>query len=293
MPQKSGSDITKSGASFTVPSGYYSSSYTGTIASGALRTPSYSTNTSTGAVTITYGVSTAGYLATSSPTWTFTPFTKRASVAQTVTPSTTGSKTVTIPAGYYPTAETITIAKATGGAQVATGTVSASRTTTISGLGFTPKGIMMLYGSNPIIDSDLNAYTFYAINTTSGTGRYSTQNGTSSGGGGTFDDPPLSRIVPAYSYYDTSYLYLGDVRLSALLEMAWGFTGLVSDEGVSAYTLYDWAYEGFDPGGGGSSGKIASFGTFSGTASFASGSVTITISSSYWIGGSWTYVCWG
>ena len=96
MPQKSGSDITKSGASFTVPSGYYSSDYTGTIANGALRTPTYSTNTSTGAVTITYGVSTAGYLATSSPTWTFTPFSTGAIRTPTASANTsTGAVTIT------------------------------------------------------------------------------------------------------------------------------------------------------------------------------------------------------
>lgn len=298
IPSRTGNDVTTSGATFTIPAGHYASAYTGNISNGALRTPSYSTNNSIAEVTITYGVSTAGYLATSTPTWTFRPFGNvRASVVSTygstITPSTTGTKTITVPAGYYPTAETITIAKATGGMQVATGTISASNTTTISGLGFTPKGIMMIYDSTPFIDSDLNAYTFYAINTTSGTGRYSTQSGTSSGGGGTFDDPPISWIIPAYSAYDTSYLYLGDVRLSVVFELGWGYTGLVSDEGVSAYTLYDWAYEGFDSGGSSSSGKIAGFGTFSGTVSFASGSVTITIGSSYWVGGNWTYVCWG
>lgn len=279
MPQKTGSDITKSGASFTVPSGYYSSSYTGTIASGALRTPTYSTTASTGQVTITYGVSTAGYLATSSPTWTFTPFTKRASVAQTVTPSTTGARTVTVPAGYYPTAETITIAQATGGAAVAVGSISGAESFVISGLSFTPKGIFaILPGGGLYSDSDINVYAFYAQNTTTATVCYSSGSTTS----GTQATKPLSATngLSLISTTDDDGYTWGDIPMSVL--DAW-LVSPISDFGVSGYYIgEEFSY---------SSSSTDAY-TTTATVTYASGSVTVNLSG-YYVSGTFYYVVWG
>jgi len=308
MPQKTGSDITKSGASFTVPSGYYSSSYTGTIASGALRTPTYSTTASTGQVTVTYGVSTAGYLATSSPTWTFTPFTKRTSVVttygSTITPSTTGTKTITIPAGYYPTAETLTIAKAAAGGAAQTGTISASsRTYTIS-TSFTPKGFMMI-SSSYYFDGDLNLMSLWAFNSsTSASGYYETSSSGSSGSGtytvvtsdlfgSLFYDPPDSTA----SDYEPAELVLPGDFTSAMYASVLdpyltnpasyyveGSDATLGDLGWSDYAVYS--------SGGGSSGSTGAYPVSGCSVSYSSTGITVSVNSSYYCP-TMSYVVWG
>lgn len=301
IPSKTGSDVTVSGASFTVPAGYYASAYTGTIASGTLRTPTYTTTTSTGAVTITYGVSAAGYLAVSSPTWTFTPFTKRSSVAQTVTPSTTTAKTVTVPAGYYPTAETITISKATGGSQVQTGTVSASSKVYTISTSFTPKGVMMISTSTYDFDGAENLMSIWAFNSaTTASGWYEVAEEVSPdeymaitsdlfGSGyldpadstasdyedvtviipGTYTSANYASVLDDYLYNPASY-YTADSTLN-LGELGWS---------LYAYQM-----------GGGS--QVTAYAVSGCTVSYSSTGVTIDISGGGYYCPSMTYVVWG
>ena len=150
MPQKSGSDITKSGASFTVPSGYYSSDYTGTIANGALRTPTYSTNTSTGAVTITYGVSTAGFVSTSTSTTTVTPFTVRTNSGYVYLAA---GASYAYSSGYYPNSHGCTAA---AGANAKSGTITSSYNELyVSGLS-SPSNIMLMLESKNDVSEDIH-----------------------------------------------------------------------------------------------------------------------------------------
>ena len=284
IPTKSGSDVTTSGATFTVPAGYYASAYTGSIANGVLRTPSYTTTASSGAVTVTYGVSTAGYLATSAPTWTFTPFTKRTSVVttygSTITPSTTSTKTITIPAGYYPTAETLTIAKAAAsGSPVAVGSVSGSTSFVVSGLSFTPKGIFAILPNGGIYaDDDINVYAFFAQNSTTATVCYSS----GSSEGGTHGTKPLSATdgLSLISTTDDDGATWGDIPMSVL--DVWLYEP-ISDWGVSGYYIGDtFSF---------SSSSVDGY-TTTASVSYASGSVTVNLSGCY-VSGTFYYVVWG
>lgn len=115
---------------------------TGSMGNATLKTPTLTANNATtGTVTINYGVSTAGYAATSSPTTTATiPFTIHSSVSGTTDlGSAGGSKTFA--AGYYPYSHGVS---ATAGMQIAEGDIDPSSYTITVNTSFTPKGFFMI-----------------------------------------------------------------------------------------------------------------------------------------------------
>ena len=93
IPRKSSSDLTASGATVTVPSGYYASQASKSVASGSVTVNTPSVNSS-GLVTATATVG-AGYVAAATPSKTLQLTTQ---AAQTITPGTTNQ---TIAAGKY------------------------------------------------------------------------------------------------------------------------------------------------------------------------------------------------
>lgn len=306
IPSRTGSDVTTSGATFTIPAGHYAAAYTGNINNGALRTPSYSTNNSTAEVTVTYGVSTAGYLATSAPTWTFRPFGNvRASVAQTVAPSTTGSKTITVPAGYYPNAEVITISQAAAGGAAQTGTISASSKVYTISTTFTPKGFMMV-ASNYYFDGDSNLMSLWAFSSSTTASGYYESSTSGSSGSGTYTvttsylfgsmayfDPPDSTA----SDYEPAELVLPGDFTSAMYASVLdpyltnpasyyieGSDATLGDLGWSEYAVYS--------SGGGSSGSTDAYAVSGCTVSYSSTGITVTVNSSYFCP-QMNYVVWG
>ena len=305
IPPRTGSDVTISGATFTIPAGHYASAYTGSIANGVLKTPSYSTNNSTAEVTVTYGVDTAGYLATSAPTWKFKPFgNPRASVAQTVAPSTTGNKTITVPAGYYPNAEVITISKAAAGGAAQTGTISASSKVYTISTSFTPKGFMMI-SSNYYFDGDLNLMSLWAFNSsTTASGYYETSSGGSSGSGtytvvtsdlfgSAFYDPPDSTAsdyepaeltLPGDFTSDMYASVLDPYLVNPASYYVEGSDAWLGDLGWSDYAVYS--------SGGGSSGSTDAYAVSGCTVSYSSTGITVTVNSSYYCP-KMNYVVWG
>ena len=110
IAQRGQSDLTASGATVTVPAGYYSSQFTKTIGSGYVTAPasisgtSATLSTGTGTLTLTKTIqvtpnlTTAGYISTGVPGDSSVSLT--ASVTIDPTPTASGA-TVTIPAGYY------------------------------------------------------------------------------------------------------------------------------------------------------------------------------------------------
>ena len=309
IPSRTGNDVTTSGATFTIPAGHYASAYTGNINNGALRTPSYSTNNSTAEVTVTYGVSTAGYLATSAPTWTFRPFgNPRTSVVQTygqtITPSTTGQKSITIPAGYYPNAETVYIAQAAAGGAAQTGTISASSKVYTISTTFTPKGFMMV-ASNYYFDGDLNLMSLWAFSSsTTASGYYESSTSGSSGSGtytvvtsdlfgSAFYDPPDSTAsdyepaeltLPGDFTSDMYASVLDPYLVNPASYYVEGSNAWLGDLGWSDYAVYS--------SGGGSSGSTDAYAVSGCTVSYSSTGITVTVNSSYYCP-KMNYVVWG
>ncbi len=101
-PTKTESDVTVSGATVTIPAGYYADQVTKTVATATQATPSMSFNSTTGVVTAT-ATQTAGYVSAGTKTNTYT-LTKKTSSDVTVS-----GNTVTIPAGYYASSVTKTV----------------------------------------------------------------------------------------------------------------------------------------------------------------------------------------
>lgn len=88
IARKSSTDLTASGATVSVPAGYYASNASKAIGTGALATPTI--NTSTGVVTASVG--TAGYIATGTSTQKTLSLTTKA--AATITPTTSSQTAV-------------------------------------------------------------------------------------------------------------------------------------------------------------------------------------------------------
>ena len=154
ITQRSSSDLTASGATVTVPSGYYSTQATKSVTSGSVTAPSSISGTSasistgtntltlTKSVSVTPNVTTAGYI--SSGTAGNSSVSLTASVTVNPTPTASGA-TVTVPAGYYTTQTTKSVSSgsATGpssitqsSATVTTGTNTITLTKT--GVSTTP-----------------------------------------------------------------------------------------------------------------------------------------------------------
>lgn len=96
-PSRSAANLTASGSTVTVPSGYYSSQVTKNVASTTLATPAMAFTASTGAIKATV-TQTAGYVAagTTSSTYTLTP--------KTSANITVSGSTITTGSGYYSSA---------------------------------------------------------------------------------------------------------------------------------------------------------------------------------------------
>lgn len=154
ITQRSSTDLTASGATVTVPAGYYSTQATKSVTSGSVTAPSSISGTSasistgtntltlTKTVSVTPNVTTAGYI--SSGTAGNSSVSLTASVTVNPTPTASGA-TVTVPAGYYTTQTTKSVSSgsATGpssitqsSATVTTGTNTITLTKT--GVSTTP-----------------------------------------------------------------------------------------------------------------------------------------------------------
>lgn len=154
ITRRSSTDLTASGATVTVPAGYYSTQATKSVTSGSVTAPSSISGTSasistgtntltlTKTVSVTPNVTTAGYV--SSGTAGNSSVSLTASVTVNPTPTASGA-TVTVPAGYYTTQTTKSVSSgsATGpssitqsSATVTTGTNTITLTKT--GVSTTP-----------------------------------------------------------------------------------------------------------------------------------------------------------
>ena len=105
---KTSSDVTVSGATVTIPAGYYANEVTKSVATATQATPAMSFNSTTGVVTAK-ATQTAGYVSAGTKTNTYS-LTKKTSSDVTVS-----GNTVTIPAGYYASAVTKTVSGSGGG----------------------------------------------------------------------------------------------------------------------------------------------------------------------------------
>lgn len=95
ITRRSSSDLTASGATVTVPSGYYSSQATKSVSTTTHPNPTVSVNTSTGLITASH-TQTAGYVSANTTTGTSQLSTQ---AAATITPTT--SSQVAVAAGKY------------------------------------------------------------------------------------------------------------------------------------------------------------------------------------------------
>ena len=150
VTQRSGTDLTVSGATVTVPAGYYSTQATKSVTSGSVTAPSSISGTSasistgtntltlTKTVSVTPNVTTAGYI--SSGTAGNSSVSLTASVTVNPTPTASGA-TVTVPAGYYTTQTTKSVSSGSATAPasisgttatVSTGTNTLTLTKTVS-----------------------------------------------------------------------------------------------------------------------------------------------------------------
>lgn len=97
ITRRSSSDLTASGATVSVPSGYYASSASKSVSTTSHPNPTATINTSTGVVTASH-TQTAGYVSAGTTTGTLSLSTQ---AAKTVTPSTSAQTAVA--AGKYTT----------------------------------------------------------------------------------------------------------------------------------------------------------------------------------------------
>lgn len=102
ITSRSGSDVTVSGATVTVPAGNYSSQVQKSVATATQATPSISVNASTGVITAS-STQSAGYVSAGTKSATQSLTTQ---AAQTITPGTTDQ---TIASGRYLTGGTLHI----------------------------------------------------------------------------------------------------------------------------------------------------------------------------------------
>ena len=98
VAKKSSTDLTVSGATVTVPAGYYASQATKSVATGSISVDKPTINTSTGVVTASTTLSTAGYIGTNPNSNTLQLTTQ---AAATITPS--SSSQTAVAAGKYTT----------------------------------------------------------------------------------------------------------------------------------------------------------------------------------------------
>lgn len=157
--------------------------------------------------------------------------------------------------------------------QVAVGTASGSSTFTVSGLGFTPKGIFAISPDPGVhFDDDQNVVAFYAPNTTTATVLYTSGLG--------FSALALSATsgLSLISTTDDDHTYVwGDVPMSVL--DIW-LTDEISYWGVSGEYIGN-----IDVGQGDMYSDTASV-------TYSSGSVTVDLSN-FWTPDSFYYVIWG
>ena len=148
---KTGSDLSASGATVTVPAGYYASQQTKSVATATLATPTISVNTSTGVITAEVDQQSEGYISASTKTATQAMTTK---AAATITPTTTDQ---TIAAQTYLTgAQTIK-----GDADLVTGNIKSG--VTIFGVAGATNVVDTTIASSAITSSQvLSGYKGYA-----------------------------------------------------------------------------------------------------------------------------------
>ena len=219
-----------------------------------------------------------------------------AGVPGTLLATSTGSLTgAHILSGYkaYNSAGTLLTGTATAGLKVATGTISGneSSTFTISGLDFTPKGFMFAT-RGVYFDSYWDIYCLYAFNTTSVSGYYKE---------GTLGNPAA---------YASNWSPTGGSNIS-MTDLEDGLYNLLADGGLDIrmsalyyndYMAYDASYYGasgyyaeeFFTGAAFRSNMVIDMEewSLSGTASYTSGTVTVTLDDIYeWMNG--YYVAWG
>lgn len=98
ISRKSSTNLTVSGATVTVPTGYYASDASKSVATGSISVNTPSINTSTGVVTASTTLTTAGYVASNPSSKTLNLTTQ---AAKTVTP--TASEQTAVSSGVYTT----------------------------------------------------------------------------------------------------------------------------------------------------------------------------------------------
>lgn len=116
ITRRTSSDLTASGATVTVPAGYYSAQATKSVATTTHANPTASVNTSTGLVTASH-TQTAGYVTAGTTTGTLQLTTQ---AAKTITPST--SQQTAVAANRYTTGAVTVAAMPTGTAGTPTAT---------------------------------------------------------------------------------------------------------------------------------------------------------------------------
>lgn len=117
--KKTSSDMTASGASVTAPAGYYASAQIKSVATGSIAVNTPSINTSTGVVTASTTLTTAGYVSSNPSSKTLSLTTK---AAATITPTT--SDQTAVAANVYTTG----IVKVKGDANLVAANIASGKT---------------------------------------------------------------------------------------------------------------------------------------------------------------------
>ena len=234
ITQRSSSDLTVSGATVTVPSGYYSAQATKSVASGSATAPasisgtSATVSTGTDTLTLTKTVSvtpsvTAGYV--SSGTAGNSSVSLTASVTVDPTPTASGS-TVTIPAGYYSAQTTKSVTTMTLPTSAASSATS----------GYTSKATISRSTSNQYINippgynSDGEYYTISAVANGSATAPSSISGTSATVSTGT-NTITLTKTVSVTPTVSAGYVSSGTAGNSSV-----SLTASVTTKGATTYT---------------------------------------------------------
>lgn len=188
---KSASNLTASGSVVTVPSGYYSSQVTKSIASATQATPAITINSATGLVTAT-ATQTAGYVAAGTKSSTYQ---LAFQAAKTITPNTTTQTAVS--SGYY-TGGAITVApipntyvKPSYSRGASTYTPTTANQTISSGTYLT--GVQTIKGDSNLIAGNIKSgVSIFGV-----TGNYQGSGG--SGGDTSVEDGLITRTLTSYT----------------------------------------------------------------------------------------------
>lgn len=208
ITRRSASNLTASGSTVTVPSGYYSSQVTKNVNSVALAKPSISFNGTTGIITATE-TQGEGYVTGGTTTSTM-GLTTRSSADLTFT---TGTGVFTAPNGYYNGATTYTLTPKTS----SNITVNGSAVTT--GAGYYSSAITVNVASTPLAQPAItlnNTTGLITATTTQGTGYVTGGTSTSTYSlttvaAQTITPTTASQLAVASGRFTTGSVYVGEI----------------------------------------------------------------------------------